>query len=72
MFIEEFIFFENMNFVLNVSYFEEDFDKENNFKDFYFNWIWSVRNFDMELKLYDFKMVFFGGLKNNGLMKLES
>lgn len=72
MFIEEFIFFENRNFVLNVSYFEEDFDKENNFKDFYFNWIWSVRNFDMELKLYDFKMVFFGGLKNNGLMKLES
>lgn len=55
-----------------MSYLEEDFDKENNFKDFYFYWIWSVGNFDMELKLYDFKMVFFGGLKNNGLMKLES
>lgn len=55
-----------------MSYFEEDSDKENNFKDFYFHRTRSAGNPDMELKSHDFKMAPSGGSKNNGPMKSES
>lgn len=55
-----------------MSHLEEDSDKENNFKDFYFNRTRSARNPDMELKSHDFNMAPSGGSKNNGPMKSES
>lgn len=55
-----------------MSHLEEDSDKENNFKDFYFNRTRSAGNSDMELKSHDFKMAPSGGSKNNGPMKSES